>query len=77
MCGASTCAQPMRRMGTHTIGARDEHARASANKQELSANLMMRPMGVSVLHVDTVVLPEWLLWFMCCELSFSSLARSL
>ena len=37
---------------------------------------MMRPMGVSVLPVDTVVLPEWLLWFMCRKLSFSS-ARSL
>ena len=78
MCGASTCTQPMRRMGAHTMGAaRDERARASANENELSANLMMRPMGVSVLPVDTVVLPEWLLWFMCYGLSFSSLARSL
>jgi hypothetical protein len=33
---------------------------------------MMRPMGVSVLPVDMVVLPEWLLWFMCRELSLSS-----
>ena len=67
----------MRRMGIHTMGVRDEHKRASANEQELSANSMMRPMGVSVLPVDTVVLPEWLLWFMCCKLSFSLLACSL
>jgi hypothetical protein len=29
---------------------------------------MMRPMGVSLLPVDMVVLPEWLLWFMCYDL---------
>ena len=28
---------------------------------------MTRPMGVSVLPGDMVVLPEWLLWFMCCH----------
>ncbi len=51
-------------MGTHAMGtARDERARAYANENELSPNSMMRPMGVSVLMVDMVVLPEWLLWF--------------
>jgi hypothetical protein len=61
--------KPLRRMGTHTMGAaRDERARASANENELSANSMMRPMGVSLLPVDMVVLPEWLLWFMCYDL---------
>ena len=63
----------MRRMGTHTMGARDEHVRdASANAQlSVLRNWMMRPMGVSSsllsmllseLLLVVILLPE-LLWF--------------
>ena len=83
MCGASThnegvCAQPLRRMGTHTMGATDEHARDASANAQLSAlrNWMMRPMGVSSSLLSmllseplllepllVVILPELLLWF--------------
>jgi len=63
----------MRRMGSHTMGARDEHARDASANAQLSAlrNWMMRPMGVSSSLLSkllsepllvVILLPE-LLWF--------------
>ena len=47
-------------------------ASAFAHPSFLYGNSMTRPMGVSVLHGDDmvvlpVVLPEWLLWFTMCR----------
>ncbi len=66
----------MRRMGTHTMGARDKHARDASANVELSAlkNRMTRLMRVSSSLLSmllslfskallVVILPERLLWF--------------
>ena len=63
----------MRKLGTHTMGARDEHTRdASANAQlSMLRKWMTGPMGVlpsllSMLLSElllVVILPERLLWF--------------